>query len=132
VIESLLNAGTDGRFLAVDIKDEYDADDMKVLIENDWIIRVSKEIEIEEASAESTGIAKFSGNGKKDFISTLEFLVRKEEYLKRFWLEIFNEMAREGKKITPVWVDKDDWKEMDIHSDKALIDHLLKDKNWIQ
>ena len=130
VIEKLTAAGDDGRFLIVDKKEEYDMDDMKVRLESNNIVEVSKKIDPKLADAESTGIALFSGSGKKDLMETLEYLVRKEEYLNRFWLEVFNTMAAHGKTIAPVWIDEREWQEMDIHSDKALIDHLLKNRNF--
>ncbi len=128
VIEKLVQAGDDGIFLMVDKKKEYDLDDMKVLLDGGRIVRVSKKIGIDEADAESTGIAKFAGEGRNKLIYTLERLVRDEEYLNRFWLETFNLLASEGERITPVWIEEDKWKEMDIHSDKELIDYLLKNK----
>ena len=130
VIEKLISSGDDGIFLVVDKKEEYDLDDMKVILKNGKIVKVSKKIDVNEADAESTGIAKFTDDGKKKLISTLEELVREEEYINRFWLEIFNRIASKGGIINPVWIDKTEWNEMDIHSDKELIDYLLKKNSF--
>ncbi|AGB04674.1 putative sugar nucleotidyltransferase [Aciduliprofundum sp. MAR08-339] len=130
VIKKLIDAGNDGIFLVVDEKNGYDADDMKVKIENGFIKYVSKKIDVNETDAESTGIAKFCGTGKNKFVNTLEYLVRKEEYLSKFWLEVFNYMASKGEKIIPIWINQSEWQEMDIHSDKELIDYLLKKRRF--
>lgn len=128
VLEKLLDAGNDGIYLVVDRKDEYDADDMKVTIVDGLIKYVSKKIPIDNTDAESTGIAKFAGDGKRKFIETLDLLVRDESYLTKFWLEIFNYMASQGEAIRPVWIRPDEWQEMDIHDDKYIINYLLKMK----
>ena len=126
VIRTLIDAGNSGVFLVVDEKESYDSDDMKVTIKDGHIVRVSKKIPLEETNAESTGIAKFAGEGKNKFEWAINTLVHIEEYLNRFWLEVFNFLANYGEKIEPVWINEDDWQEMDIHSDKEIINILLK------
>lgn len=131
VIRNLIDAGDSGVFLVVDEKESYDLDDMKVTIQDGRIVHVSKKIPLENTNAESTGIAKFAGDGKKKFEWAINMLVHNEEYLNKFWLEVFNFLAEHGENIEPVWIDEHDWQEMDIHSDKEIIDLLLRKKMFL-
>jgi len=107
----------DGIYLAVNKKNRYDNDDMKVVVKNGNVNKVSKLIFEGATDYESVGLAVVSGKRFRDkFKKTLEKLVRSKDYLDKFWLEVFNVLAREKVAITPFQIEGN-WREFDYHAD---------------
>lgn len=120
-----------GIYLTTSLREDYRADDMKVIIKEGSIDRVSKQIAHEEASAESVGLALLSGEKHREiFRANLEELARDKAYLNKFWLEVFNRMADKGVHITPFEIDGEKlWVEIDFHGDlNEVISSLIKRK----
>lgn len=105
--------------ITIDHKDEYDSDDMKVKFDSGGeVLRVHKDIPIEDTGAESVGLALIKGKkSRRLFVNKLNQLVRDKDYLNRFWLEIFNSLIEDGIPIATAEIDKDDWQEVDFHPD---------------
>ncbi len=117
VIEKLLEQN-DGIYITIDYKDKYDEDDMKVIIKDNSVFYVSKEIELDKVSAESVGIALIKGEeAREKYINAIEKLVRNLENRNKFWLETFNYLSANNVKIGYVEISKDDWLEVDFHPD---------------
>ncbi|MGQ4892909.1 MAG: sugar phosphate nucleotidyltransferase [Candidatus Njordarchaeia archaeon] len=134
VIEKLL-AQEEGIYLVIDHKDKYDEDDMKVIIKNGYIFYVSKEIELDKVSAESVGIAMIKGeNARIKYINAIEKLIRNLENRNKFWLETFNYLAANDKKIKYVEISIDDWFEIDFHPDYEFAKKvILKNaEKWLE
>ncbi|MGQ4891785.1 MAG: sugar phosphate nucleotidyltransferase [Candidatus Njordarchaeia archaeon] len=131
VIEKLLQQD-DGIYITIDYKEKYDEDDMKVIIKNNSVFYVSKEIELDKVSAESVGIALIRGKvAREKYINAIETLVRKLENRNKFWLETFNYLSANNVKIGYVEISKDDWLEVDFHPDydfakKVILDQALE------
>lgn len=119
VYKKLIENSNDGIFLTTCTKDSYDADDMKVIINNGSIEKVSKLIEPENTNAESIGLVLIRGKKYRNiFKAHLEKLARNKEYLNKFWLEVFNSLSENGIDIRPFEIDaKNRWHEVDIHLD---------------
>ena len=130
VFKKLARNDKDGIFLTINRKDSYDDDDMKVIIEDDKIARVSKVIDKEKADAESVGLAMVRGEKyRKIFVRTLELLVRDKEYMDKFWLEVFNKLSENCVHITPFEIDgKREWREIDFHFDLDDVKTMIKEK----
>lgn len=131
VFPHVLNQTSDktGIFLTLNEKDAFDDDDMKVVIESGHITKVHKQIPLEKASAESVGLAIIKGAvARKAFIEKVSEISRNEEYLNKFWLEIFNSLIESGQPVGSVWVDKNDWREMDFHPDLEIIHKAIEKK----
>lgn len=107
----------DGIYLTIHQKEQYDNDDMKVKLGNGLVIKVSKLIFEGEADCESVGLAVVSGKEHREvFRKYLEKLARSKDYLDKFWLEVFNALAKDNVKIAPVHINGG-WQEFDYHRD---------------
>ena len=120
---------TPGIYITIDRKKEYDDDDMKVTIRNGTVIYVSKTIPSINANAESVGLAKIVGKESRGkIIEVLDTLSKKEEYINKFWLDIFNVLAERGEVIKWVEIDEKEWQETDFHPDIETIEKILLQK----
>ena len=124
--QNLLTALTadtrEGFMIAVNAKDSYDAEDMKVVVKNGSIVRISKEIPVELADGEASGFHKVIGKRALElFQKTLRQAVRNPKSRNQFYLELFNQIAGENEKIHSLSVNKSDWAEIDFHPDLKLI-----------
>jgi choline kinase len=127
VFRDLVQNNSDGIFLTINKKDKYDEDDMKVNLENDKLIQVSKTIPLEESNAESVGLVYVSGNRYTNvFRKAMERLVRNFEYRNKFWLEIFNKLSLNGVNIKTFEIDGETkWKELDFHPDIENVKKII-------
>jgi choline kinase len=115
-IKRICSAG-EGIHIAVNKKDDYDNDDMKVIVKDGAVARVSKLIDEREADFESVGLAAISGaDARTAFRSTLDRLARSKDYRDKYWLEVFNVMARDGVRTHTSTIGGY-WREFDFHSD---------------
>jgi choline kinase len=106
-------------------KDKYDNDDMKVTLKDSRVHKVSKLIDEADAAFESVGLAMVSGKSYREkFKITIERMVRSKDYLDKYWLEVFNTLAREKVAIRPFQIE-DGWQEFDYHHD---VEEFLKYK----
>jgi choline kinase len=96
VLQRLLAAPVRPITLAVDAKAAYDADDMKVSLEGARLLRVGKQLPLEDVDGESIGMMVFRGEGPALFRAALERAVRQPEALRRWYLSVIDELAQEG------------------------------------
>ncbi len=131
VFSDLVNKNKEGIFLTINKKEDYNDDDMKVILKDNIISRVSKEIETDKADCQSVGLVLVKGEKYKQiFKDNLEILARNKEYTNKFWLEVFNLMASKGIVIKPFEIDgKTKWREIDFHLDLDEARKLLKLNN---
>ncbi len=133
VYDQVINTSDDATIqLTIDYKDNYDDDDMKVLLFSDTSVkRVHKDIAPSCSMAESVGLVVVRGDKKRPlFIKKINDLVKDKSYLDRYWLEIFNSLIGDGLRVVTETIDKDDWREMDFHPDmeeikKSMLNKLL-------
>lgn len=122
VFKNLKNDANFGVTLALSEKETFDGEDMKTVIQQGSVIKISKEIDTNKISGklvESPGLTIIKGyKYVKLFRMHLETLVRKSENLQKYWLEVFNHMADGGIAIIP-WVfnGSSQWQEVDFHMD---------------
>lgn len=135
VFIDLVNKNREGIFLTTNRKQNYNDDDMKLIL-GEGVERVSKDIPSQDASAESVGLALISGEKSREiFKNNLEELARESEYLNKFWLEVFNRMISKGVFIKTFEIDGSKmWAELDFHMDlkdiiKSLMDGKFKFKS---
>lgn len=121
----------EGIFLTVNKKEDYDDDDMKVILDQDLVSRVHKGLEISKVGAESVGLTKIVGEkSRKLFYETINNLGYEEEYLNKFWLEIFNRIVECGYPIKTLETKKEYWQELDFHPDLDMMNRLLNKINF--
>ena len=113
--------------LTIDYKNEYQEDDMKVSFGSDGLImRVHKDIPLTEVGAESVGLVLVKGEkSRRLFVNKILQLVKNEDYLNKFWLEIFNSLIDDGIVISFLKIEPSDWNEVDFHPDVDIMKAMI-------
>jgi choline kinase len=112
--------------LAIDKKAGYDADDMKVSLDGERLVRVSKQLPPEASHAESIGMMIFRGEGPRLFREALERTIRRPDALRLWYLSVIDELARSG----IVWtasIEGLGWAEIDFPDDLETAAKLVAD-----
>jgi len=112
--------------LVVSRKEEYDDDDMKVVLDGERIVDVGKDIPLADANGESIGMMLFQDRGLRDIQAMLTEMVRVEENLQLFYLHALRQLMKRGHAIHYVECGPDDWAEVDFHPDPELMRTHLK------
>jgi len=121
LVTRLIEAPDSPICVAVDRKQDYDSDDMKVLCDGDRVLRIDKKLE--ERNAESIGFLRFSGEGGAAFVETAEQILRTSEGTGRFFLAAVDILA--GKSlVTAVSVEGLEWAEVDCAADLEIASAL--------
>jgi choline kinase len=128
LIEKLLAVGVNPVNVAVNIKDNYDKEDMKVIFnkEDGRLLRVGKDIECEKATGEAIGVHLFRKDGAFLFKKKVENLMRDEKALKMWYLSAINGLVSD----TDVFVcdiTGHKWAEVDFIDDVHKADELVKE-----
>lgn len=105
-------------FVAVDFKDSYDDDDMKVCLDGERLVRIGKDLPPAEMHAEAIGVHGFRGRGPGLFREALERAVRRPGGLDRWYLTVVDELARTHP-VGTASVEGLEWAEIDTRSDLA-------------
>lgn len=93
VLEKLLITGLDAPVtLVTDRKSDYDADDMKVVVDGTRLRRVGKAL-TDGVNGESIGMMAFRGDGPALFRDMVAHLMRYGEGVKRWYLSAIDELA---------------------------------------
>jgi choline kinase len=125
VLERLLAAVPAPITLAINHKDEYDADDMKVkLAPNGRLEAVAKTLAPEQTHAESIGMMRFGGKGPEVFRDTLDDMVRSPDGLNSYYLAAINRIAATGW-VRSAPIRGDWWSEIDTASDLMQVRSAL-------
>lgn len=82
--------------LVTNRKAVYDADDMKVILDGDRLLRVDKRLDVNTVSGESIGMIRFSETGAALFRRQLEQMMENEATLKRWYLSAIDALAELG------------------------------------
>ncbi len=112
--------------MVVDRKEHYDDDDMKVNIQGDRILAVSKQLEPGSYNGESIGMIRFSERGARIFEDTLETLVRRPENRNVFYLAALQHIMDSGVPVNFHECGVEEWAEMDFHPDLELIRNNIR------
>lgn len=99
--------------LATDTKPHFDLDDMKIIVDGDRLLKVSKQLDISLVNGESIGLMVFNHEGAGAFIHKLEEMMDKVDALKLWYLSAIDQLASEGiAGICPIhglsWCEVDD------------------------
>jgi L-glutamine-phosphate cytidylyltransferase len=96
LVRRLVDADEAPICVAVDRKQNYDADDMKVLCDGRRIVRIDKRLEEGGFNAESIGLLRFMGEGRMEFVAAAERLLRTPEGTSHFYLRVIDRLADTG------------------------------------
>ena len=113
-------------------KKKYDLDDMKLIIKNEKILRVSKNIPLDEANGESIGMIRVTGKARSIVVSTMEKMVRNKKYMDVFYLEMIQKLINKGISVGSYEISSKDWAEIDFHPDLEDINKMISrfNKDW--
>ena len=103
--------------VTVDEKDDYDADDMKELREDDRLLRIGKALEAGRYNAESIGLLAFRGEGPRLFVEEVERMMRSPEGTRRWYLRAIDALAQAGAEVRTVSIRGEEWQEVDFPED---------------
>lgn len=119
ILQRLLDTGQDAPVtLVTDRKDGYDADDMKVVVENGRLRRVGKKL-TEGVNGESIGMMAFRNDGPALFRNMVAHLMRYGEGVGRWYLSAIDELARQDQPIRTCDIHGLSWCEIDEAEDLA-------------
>ena len=127
ILEGLLSAPPSPITLVTDQKAHYDADDMKVIVENGQLVRVGKTLPLDQVNGESIGMMRFQHSGPQLFCSAIENRIRKPESLKQWYLSLIDELAQQGH-VSTYSIQGSAWAEIDSPSDLAQAESLFKER----
>lgn len=95
VCETLLAADPAPITLAIDHKPAYDSDDMKVRLDGRRLREVGKSLEPDNIDGESIGMMRFSAEGARRFVETLEQIMRTPNSLSWWYLKAIGILAEQ-------------------------------------
>lgn len=102
--------------VTIDRKQGYDADDMKVSLDDDRLLRIGKDLPLDIVHGESIGMLLFREQGSELFRETVEDALRKPESLSRWYLSIIDQLAATGKVFVHS-IEGMEWGEVDFPLD---------------
>lgn len=117
LLARVLKAKTGPIAVTVDEKADYDADDMKVLRDDDRLLRIGKALERGRYNAESIGLLAFRGDGPAAFIEQVERMMRSPEGTRRWYLRAIDALAQAGADVRTVSIRGEEWQEVDFPED---------------
>jgi choline kinase len=125
LLAQVLNSELAPITLSVDRKPAYDADDMKVqLDEKGWVKHVGKTLPADQIDAESIGLVFFREHGPQLFRNAIEAALRNQAELKSWYLTIIDALA-EKQMVKPCSISQHRWCEIDFAIDLARAETLF-------
>ena len=125
VLEKLLGSAPHPVTVTIDRKSSYDVDDMKVILDGERLVRVGKDLPLDQVHAESIGMLLFRGEGPDLFRRTVEEVLRRPTALKRWFLSVIDEIAQHR----PVWtccIEGLAWAEVDFPADLIHAEDVVR------
>jgi choline kinase len=123
-LEALLASAPAPISLAVDHKEKYDDDDMKVELQGSRLTDIGKKLPAERVQGESIGMLYFRGEGPRRFVAALEAAMRDPAALRQWYLSVIAALAPEVE-IQAVTISGSDWCEIDypvdVHNAKRMV-----------
>ena len=96
VLAKLLEAPPAPITLAIDRKDSYDSDDMKVRLNGSRLVEVGKTLSSDAIDGESIGMIRFSGEGPRRFANVLDEIMRTPNGIGWWYLKAIGVLADQG------------------------------------
>lgn len=117
LLRRVLDAQTGPIAVTVDEKESYDADDMKVLLEGDRLLRIGKALEEGQYNGESIGLLAFRGDGAALFADRVDRMMRQPDGTRRWYLRAIDALAQAGADVRAVSIHGEGWQEVDFPED---------------
>ncbi len=124
VLRKLLTSDIVDVTLAVDHKDRYDSDDMKVELDGTRLADIGKTLEDDRVSGESIGMLLFRGDGPRHFAAALDSAMENQAALKHWYLSVIAAMAG-AMTIETTNIHGLDWCEIDYPHDIGIARKMI-------
>lgn len=112
--------------VAIDLKEKYDSDDMKVMLDGERLTEIGKTLPVDTVDAESIGMLLFRGKGPAIYRAALEEAMMEATGLRQWYLSVINALAMQVNVMTQP-IDGIDWCEVDFPVDLQQARHLVAD-----
>jgi choline kinase len=112
--------------VTVDVKPQYDSDDMKVQREGERLRRIGKTLTEDVSNAESIGFLAFRGEGVALFREAVRSAMRRPEGVQHWYLKVIDTLA-DGGKVGTVSIEGMPWAEVDYLNDIEAASLLTDD-----
>lgn len=129
VLQRLLNDPAAPITLAIDKKDHYDEDDMKVHLDGSRLLEIGKNLTTDRIGGESIGMIFFREAGPRLFVDTLNELMNSDGALNIWYLSAIGAIAQDNKVETRS-IEGLDWCEVDFPVDKTQAEAMVS--KWSQ
>ncbi len=132
VLNRLLHSPLKPITVATHRKHHYDADDMKVALDGERLVRIGKDLDADIVDAESIGMILFRLDGPARFCRAVENALRDSSACGKWYLSVINDLAQSSS----VWtcpINGYQWCEVDFPADlkkaKAVV-HAFNVDDW--
>jgi len=116
VLQTLLASRPAPISLAVDHKERYDDDDMKVQLEGSRLLDIGKKLPPERVQGESIGMLFFRGEGPRRFVAALEAAMLEPAAIRQWYLSVIAALAPQVE-VQAVTISGHPWCEVDYPVD---------------
>ena len=127
ILKGLVNSPKKGVILSVDFTVEIAEEEMKVKVEGDRVVAISKEIPPEEADGEYIGITRIDAEGSIEFFDAVSKTLRDEGY-NVFYEAAYQRMIVEGNYVTYEDTKGLPWIEIDTPEDLHMARKIVAPK----
>jgi choline kinase len=118
ILEDLL--ATDGDIVCVvDRRSDLDAEDEKVILSDDRIVRASKDLDLDEAHGEFIGLVRLSRRGARKLFAELDRLVHDGDMM-TFFSDVLSRLADSGMTIGTCYTNGRAWSDNDTLADLGV------------
>jgi L-glutamine-phosphate cytidylyltransferase len=116
LVAKLLDAKTGNILVAVNRKDSFDADDMKVMLDGPRLTEIGKTLPVDTVDAEAIGFYVFRGDGAAHYAAELELAMRDPQGLKRWFPSAIGSLAKKVR-VGVIEITGLRWSEVDFPVD---------------
>ncbi len=124
LVERLLAAPVVPVSVAINVKDGYDADDMKVMMDKGRLTEVGKTLPVDTVDAEAVGFYVFRGAGVGAYVAELEDAMRDPQGLKRWFPSVVGALAKKMP-VSTIAITGLRWAEVDFPADLQFARQLV-------
>ena len=116
LVEKLLADSPGEITVAINYKDQYDADDMKVMLDGPRLTEVGKKLPIEAVDAEAIGFYVFRGDGCRQYCDVLDQMMHQRSGLTEWFPAAVGQLAKHAE-IGICDLSGHSWCEVDFPTD---------------
>lgn len=116
LVERLLSAPPQAVSVAINRKEEFDADDMKVMLDGERLTEIGKTLPADTVDAEAIGFYVFRDGGPAAYVRQLEEAIQEPEALRRWFPSVVGALAKKMD-VHTISITGLQWSEVDFPVD---------------